>query len=57
MVVHQYSRFSYNLKLIDKRVITRIGRYLNKIKDYSLTCKVNKVKELECYIGAAFEGG
>ena len=57
IAIHQCARFLSNPKLIYKKVITRLGRYLLEIKDCSLIYKVNKEKGLECYIDTNFVGG
>ena len=57
MAVYQCARFLLDLKLIYKRVITRLDRYLIETKDYGLIYKMNKEKCLECYVDADFAGG
>ena len=57
MAVHQFARFSVDPKLIHKRAVARIGRYLIETLDRSLTCKTDRSKGLECYVGANFSGG
>ena len=57
MAVHQCARFSSNPKLIHERAVTRIGRYLIDTIDRGLTCKVDRMKGLECFVDADFAGG
>ena len=57
MIVHQCARFSKQPILSHEIVVKIVSRYLLETKHRGLICKVNKTKELECFINVDFSRG
>ena len=52
--VHQCARFSNYPKLIHEQAVKRIIMYLVKTKDKGIKIKIDKSKEIKCYVDVGF---